>query len=163
MAKKLLLKNILNGKNKMNPIISSTGTQSWYKDGKLHRENGPAVILTNGSQFWYKDGKLHRENGPAIIYSDGKQYWFQNDKLHREDGPAVNSPIDEYQAWYKNGKPIALKEHDPREQLHKKILKTTNFWSFVELLTDEFGNIVGEHVDKLLKKQCLKSYFKKEQ
>jgi hypothetical protein len=56
------------------------GTQSWWKDDELHREDGPAVIWPNGTQFWYINGKYHREDGPAIIRPDGTQYWYINDK-----------------------------------------------------------------------------------
>ena len=28
----------------------------WYLNGKLHREDGPAVELTNGSKEWYLNG-----------------------------------------------------------------------------------------------------------
>lgn len=43
----------------------------WYKNGVLHRLDGPAVIIWdhNGIKIeenWYKDGKLHRLDGPAI-------------------------------------------------------------------------------------------------
>ncbi len=56
------------------------GTQKWYKDGKRHREDGPAIIYANGRQYWYKDGKRHREDGPAVIWPDGTQYWYINNK-----------------------------------------------------------------------------------
>ncbi len=56
----------------------SDGTQYWYKEWKLHREDGPAIIYTNGNQRWYKDGKLHREDGPAVIYPNGEQYWYKD-------------------------------------------------------------------------------------
>jgi hypothetical protein len=70
-------------------VIHPDGTQKWWKNGKRHREDGPAVIYPNGSQEWWKDGKLHREDGPAIVYPDGIEQWFHDGKLHREDGPAV--------------------------------------------------------------------------
>jgi len=60
--------------------IDSDGSQYWYKDDELHREDGPAVIWPNGTQFWYINGKYHREDGPAIIRPDGTQYWYINDK-----------------------------------------------------------------------------------
>jgi hypothetical protein len=44
----------------------------------------------DGTQFWYKDGKRHREDGPAIIWPDGYQSWWKDGKLHREDGPVLN-------------------------------------------------------------------------
>jgi len=55
------------------------GSQRWYKDGKHHREDGPAVIEPDGYQEWWKDGNPHREDGPAIIDPDGTQYWYIND------------------------------------------------------------------------------------
>ena len=43
----------------------------------------------NGDKFWYLNGKLHREDGPAIEHANGDKFWCLNDKLHREDGPAI--------------------------------------------------------------------------
>jgi hypothetical protein len=63
----------------------SDGTQSWYLNGKRHREDGQAIIYPDGSQAWYKDGKLHREDGPAVIWSDGTQYWYINGKNITDD------------------------------------------------------------------------------
>lgn len=78
-----------------------TGVQCWYKDGKRHREDGPAVIFLNIHEMWYKDGKLHREDGPAIVRSNGSQDWYQNDVLHREDGPAVIEANGNQEWWVK--------------------------------------------------------------
>jgi len=60
--------------------VDQSGTITYTKDGKLHREDGPAVIYYDGSQCWYKDGKCHRKNGPAVIYSDGSLFWFKYGK-----------------------------------------------------------------------------------
>lgn len=50
--------------------------EKWYKDGILHRANGPAVIHKN-SRIWYYEGKLHRLDGPAIVnLGEAKQYWI---------------------------------------------------------------------------------------
>ena len=65
-----------------NPIISPNGTQKWYRNGKCHREDGPAVIYPNGTQLWFLNGARHREDGPAVIYSNGNQYWYLNDKIY---------------------------------------------------------------------------------
>lgn len=59
-------------------------------EGKLHREDGPAVIFDNGDTRWYLHGERHRLDGPAMEHK-GSKFWFRNDKLHREDGPAVES------------------------------------------------------------------------
>ncbi len=33
------------------------GTEEWHLDGKLHRENGPAVLMTNGYHEWWFNGQ----------------------------------------------------------------------------------------------------------
>ena len=41
-------------------------------------------IYTNGDKVWYLNGKLHREDGPAIEWADGDKYWFLNSKHYFE-------------------------------------------------------------------------------
>jgi len=48
---------------------------AWFKNGKLHRDSGPAIIC-HGYQAWCKNGEYHRDSGPAVIYSDGTQEWW---------------------------------------------------------------------------------------
>lgn len=57
-------------------IISRCGTQRWFKNGKRHREDGPAVINNNNDKYWYRNGLLHRLDGPAIEYSSGGGSWY---------------------------------------------------------------------------------------
>jgi hypothetical protein len=50
-------------------------------------------IFYGENEFWFKDGKCHREDGPAIIYPKGSPYfnkgyqeWWLNDRyLKREE------------------------------------------------------------------------------
>jgi len=67
--------------------VNDYGTQYWYLNDKLHRENDlPAIITYDGAQHWYLNGVLHRENDlPAIIRSNGAQYWWLNNKLIRSE------------------------------------------------------------------------------
>jgi len=80
----------------------SNGDKCWYKNGKRHREDGPAVDLAEGTEYWYINGKLHRVDGPAIEHVSGDKHWYKNGELHRVDGPAVEH-ADGRKAWYKNG------------------------------------------------------------
>ena len=57
-----------------------------------------------GVKRWYKNNRLHREDGPAVEYSDVHKYWFLNGVLHRVDGPAVEDDGNKY--WYLNGNKI---------------------------------------------------------
>jgi hypothetical protein len=57
------------------PCICDKGTPNektvWLlKDGKtIHRIHGPAVEWKNGDQEYFQNGKLHCENGPALMFS----------------------------------------------------------------------------------------------
>jgi len=58
----------------------ANGAKEWYLNGKLHREDGPAVELASGNKAWFLNDKLHREDGPAIEYANGNKWWFLNNK-----------------------------------------------------------------------------------
>ena len=60
-------------------------TFKWYKDGKLHREDGPAVIWDSGHKEWYQNGVLHREDGPAFEGKNGGQAWFLKGVQYTEE------------------------------------------------------------------------------
>ena len=75
---------------------------AYYKNGILHREDGPALVECDGSLEWYQHGQLHRVNGPAVEDVDGTKEWWQYGQLHRIDGPAIEHP-DDYTEWAFNG------------------------------------------------------------
>ena len=83
-----------------NYTVGKDGAHRWCCEGKLHREDGPAILYRNTLE-WYREGYLHREDGPAII-SYGIESWYYMGKLHRDDNPAVIWP-DGYKEWWCNG------------------------------------------------------------
>lgn len=82
-------------------IIKKGNRTEYYKDGRLHRDDGPAVICGNGISYWYRNGKMHRDGGPAADWGDGDHSWYRNGVYHREDGPAVDWNGE--QKWYIDG------------------------------------------------------------
>jgi len=62
-------------------IQEYSSVRFWYLNGKLHREDGPAIEYADGSRQWWINGKLHREDGPAVIYPTGIREWWFNGKL----------------------------------------------------------------------------------
>jgi antitoxin component YwqK of YwqJK toxin-antitoxin module len=114
-------------------IMTNDGDKSWFLNGKLHREDGPAVEWNDGSKFWYLNGKLHREDGPAVEYSDGTKSWYLNGQCHREDGPAVERS-NGYKAWYLNGK------HLTEEAFNKRMTPT------VEMTMAQISEALGKNV-----------------
>lgn len=87
------------------PVIleDSIGSKRWYLDGRLHREDGPAIEHMNGGTEWLLNGIWHRVGGPAIEGADGSAHWWVNGKQHREDGPAVEY-VDGSNEWWVNGR-----------------------------------------------------------
>lgn len=59
------------------------------KESVVTEEADPEITIgPDGTKEWYRNGKRHRDGGPAIEWFDGTKVWFQNGQLHREDGPA---------------------------------------------------------------------------
>jgi hypothetical protein len=83
--------------------VQNPYSKEWYLNGKLHREDGPAIERANGDKWWYLNGKQHREDGPAVEYANGDKWWYLNGKRHREDGPAIERAKGD-KWWYLNGK-----------------------------------------------------------
>ncbi len=69
----------------LRPHVLPDGTELWYRNGELHREDGPAVVWPNGYQVWCQNDQRHRKDGPAIVWPDGRQEWWQHGR--RVDPP----------------------------------------------------------------------------
>lgn len=76
----------------------------YYKDGLLHREDGPAVEHASGHKEWLINGFNHREDGPAVEYADGDKCWFYKDKIYGYDNDFTN------ETWKEKVKEMKRKE-----------------------------------------------------
>jgi hypothetical protein len=111
------------------PAIIWTTCCEYYRDGQLHRDNGPAVIDFDGScHAYYRNDELHREDGPAVVLSVGRLFeievptgsfcvagpaelYFRDGELHRpiEEGPAVIAGTrGDRQEYWEHGKHLTL-------------------------------------------------------
>lgn len=104
----------------VNKFNGETYRREFYKDGKLHNDDGPAVMQGDLRVLlleWYKAGEIHRENGPARLEAIPElnrtmnEEWWVNNKCHRIGAPAilrynacVNPPILEHEIWSVDGK-----------------------------------------------------------
>ena len=66
---------------------TTNGWKEWSLNGKLHREDGPAVEWPDGTKSFWRHGKLHREDGPAVEYVNGDKAWYRDGERHRKNGP----------------------------------------------------------------------------
>lgn len=48
------------------------------------------IEKTDLSKRWYKNGRLHREDGPAIEYSSGAKEWWLNNKHYGYNSKFTN-------------------------------------------------------------------------
>lgn len=76
-------------------VIYAGGRKEWWQHGLLHRDNDkPAWIdPISHSERWYKDGKLHRLVGPAMISPpegghSHRYYWIGGSSFSKEDWEA---------------------------------------------------------------------------
>ena len=60
--------------------IDNLGNKTYWRNDRLHREDGPAVDCADGEKGWWLNGKLHREDGPAVECLDGSKEWWINGK-----------------------------------------------------------------------------------
>ena len=74
----------MSDKNKPILKIDKSGTKRWYLNGKLHREDGPAVEEADGTKEYYLNGK-------QLSYSDWAK---QTMKLSPETDKAFRDVID---------------------------------------------------------------------
>lgn len=81
-------------------VHTQDGRNMHYKDGLLHREDGPAVLSPNGDVFFYQNGLLHREGKPCSVLADGSRVWCLYGVPYREDGGPVVISKDGKKLWY---------------------------------------------------------------
>ncbi len=61
--------------------IEIAGSLYWFKDGKHHREDGPAYITKTGYKEWYINGSKIWSSGRKDIY-DYKSYIVISKMVH---------------------------------------------------------------------------------
>lgn len=97
---------ILNSVDEDIPAVKrKDGTEKWYKNGILHRSNGPAIIDKKGNKYYYYEGKRHRLNGPAIIKASGSTEWY----IHGEK--IVDSKMNKRSIQSKSNSSFLLSHH----------------------------------------------------
>jgi hypothetical protein len=69
--------------------VEDDGTIVYTKDGRLHNEDGPAMVNPDGSVAYFIYGDLHNLQGPAITAPDGYTAYFAGGLRHNPLGPAV--------------------------------------------------------------------------
>lgn len=118
--KQLSNKKVIHNDN--GPAVESSFNSAWYKDGLLHRIDGPALFCFDGThEEWYINGLLHRDFAPARTHNSGSYEWYQHGQLHREDGPAIRSIIngEENLNW-------CIRDEELLEQTFNNIINATN-------------------------------------
>jgi len=104
-------------------IGSPYKTVAVVKDGRIHRDNGPAVaiddLVADGAGvkeaktvLYMRNGVPDREDGPAVLAANGNVLWMQKGQLHRDNGPAAM--IDGQPTFALEGKALTAKEFGQR-------------------------------------------------
>ena len=57
---------------------------SWYDYLRKHPTFTGCLINKDSDISWYKDGVVHREDGPACEWDDGDKWWWLNGQEYSE-------------------------------------------------------------------------------
>lgn len=113
-----LKKNCLHAIDK--PALINQEGSIWMVNGKLHREDGPAVEKCNGRKEWWLNDKRHRVDGPAIVSVSGDMQYYENGKCSRKDGPAVEN-VDGYKEYWVDGKQLSEEDFVHKYSIKNKL------------------------------------------
>ena len=57
--------------------VTLSGSILWLdREGEIHRTNQPAYINPGYYKSWFKHGKRHRLDGPAVEFGNGNVQWW---------------------------------------------------------------------------------------
>jgi hypothetical protein len=126
-------------------IVQNNETDFYFKDGRFHRSDCPAVEDPDGTKEWWFEGRRHREGGPAVEYPNGTKCWYKNGKLHREDGPAKEWS-DGYKQWWLEG--VEFFEFKILDKNSCVLIDCLNYENYktVKLLNVLFSDKIREYV-----------------
>ena len=84
-------------------VVDAAGDKQWYRNGELHREDGPAIEWDDGNKEWYRNGQRHRDDGPAAEHANGNKSWFRDGvKLTDEQVAALLQELQEQKVKAEN-------------------------------------------------------------
>lgn len=66
-------------------ISGKDGATMYFRDNVLHRDGDEPAFVTQKFMMWFKNGKLHRENGlPSAVYANGWKKWHIDGVLQHQ-------------------------------------------------------------------------------
>lgn len=81
------------------------------EQGKLHREDGPAIEYEDGFKQWHIHGMHHSVDGPATICPDGKTVWVVRGVRLDQNEEKFCKTMEEFLEWELERLWLVLKGH----------------------------------------------------
>jgi hypothetical protein len=98
-------------------LINGIDWLKWTKDNKY---TGTAVA-SNGATHWFKDGKRHREDGPASMFPEGVEYYLNGIGRTKEEFMKLTQRKQE------NGNPKGTSVSNPKETENLDVAEKPTF------------------------------------
>ena len=93
------------------PLSKKWSIYYYDESGDRHNEHGPSIIHSSGTKIWFIHGKIHREDGPALMTSLS-EIWYYQGMIHRLNGPAENSKEINELCYYINDKQYSKRNYN---------------------------------------------------
>lgn len=128
--------------------INST-SKTWYKNGIMHRDDGPAFENIYGTKYWVSDGFYHRLDGPAYINGNHSEYWVDGLKVSEETvksymAAKIEKEDKEYLSY---NKILNILAHSKSPLVRSHASRNHNTpMDILELLSKDSSAIVRTHV-----------------
>lgn len=100
-------------------------------------------------KIYWSNGKIHRQDGPAVIYEDGTQEWWLEGRRHRYDGPAIYNPDKKLSIYIKHGKienqlstyyGSSIEMYVEPDKIIEALSKITNISEYIPSKTEKIKN-----------------------
>lgn len=105
----------------------------YNEKGELHCEGAPAVEWADGRKEWHVNGKMHREDGAALILPDGGERFYINDikltkaefddRMKIKSQPEQKNPNPQKQPIY-GGRDPRITQPSQNKNLYRGLRKT---------------------------------------
>lgn len=92
---------------------SNKGTESLLPNGQLHSVSGRPARRNSLHQQWRRDGLLHRNGPPAVVLTERTQFWCVNGK--KRTGLPFCIKVDGTQGWDSAGELSTLELGDMKD------------------------------------------------
>lgn len=131
------------------PAVEKRDHKEWWFNGSRHRDGGlPALVITHDRDLgcprmeWYKNGKLHRDDLPAIETPKLFLEWYKHGVRFREYGLPTSMSLKTNICWFTEYPDPTTTVHYPSGHASFCLLKNRAYDDALNSRREKFGLVL---------------------